>query len=255
MNDIQIFKNDEFGIVRTVILNNEPYFVGKDVAEILGYSNSRKAIADHVDDEDKGVTKCDTLGGVQELTVINESGLYSLILRSQLPTAKQFKRWVTSEVLPAIRKHGMYATPQTIEQMLNDPDSMIKVLQTLKEERTARIQAEETNRLNAPKVLFADSVAQAETEILVGELAKILKQNGVKTGQNRLYDKLREDGFIMHNSTVPTQKAMELGLFRVIERSITQPNGTTRVTKTTKVTGKGQIYFVNKYAGVKAGST
>ena len=224
MNDIQIFKNDEFGIVRTVILNNEPYFVGKDVAEILGYSNSRKAIADHVDDEDKGVTKCDTLGGVQELTVINESGLYSLILRSQLPTAKQFKRWVTSEVLPAIRKHGMYATPQTIEQMLNDPDSMIKVLQTLKEERTARIQAEETNRLNAPKVLFADSVAQAETEILVGELAKILKQNGVKTGQNRLYDKLREDGFIMHNSTVPTQKAMELGLFRVIERSITQPN-------------------------------
>ena len=248
MNEIQIFKNDAFGEVRTVTINNEPYFVGKDVAEILGYSNSRKAIADHVDDDDKGVTKCDTLGGVQELTVINESGLYSLILRSQLPTAKQFKHWVTSEVLPTIRKHGMYATPQTLEQMLNDPDSMIKVLQTLKEERTARMQAEETNRLNAPKVLFADSVAQAETDILVGELAKLLKQNGVETGQNRLYDRLRADGFIMKNSTVPTQKAMEMGLFRVIERSVTQPNGTTRVTQTTKVTGKGQIYFVNKYA-------
>ena len=142
----------------------------------------------------------------------------------------------------------MYATPQTLEQMLNDPDSMIKVLQTLKEERTARLQAEETNRINAPKVLFADSVAQAETDILVGELAKLLKQNGVETGQNRLYDRLRADGFIMKNSTIPTQKAMEMGLFRVIERSVTQPNGTTRVTQTTKVTGRGQIYFVNRYA-------
>lgn len=251
MNEIQIFTG-AFGTIRTVTLNNEPYFVGKDVAEILGYNNSRKAIADHVDDEDKGVTKCDTLGGVQELTVINESGLYSLILRSQLPTAKQFKHWVTSEVLPTIRKHGMYATPQTLEQMLNDPDSMIKVLQTLKEERTARLQAEEANRLNAPKVLFADSVAQAETDILVGELAKLLKQNGVETGQNRLFNTLRADGYIMKNGTTPTQKAMEMGLFRVIERSVTQPNGTTRVTQTTKVTGKGQIYFVNKYAGVKA---
>lgn len=248
MNEIQIFKNDAFGTVRTVTINNEPYFVGKDVAEILGYSNSRKAIADHVDDDDKGVTKCDTLGGVQELTVINESGLYSLILRSQLPTAKQFKHWVTSEVLPTIRKHGMYATPQTLEQMLNDPDSMIKVLQTLKEERTARLQAEETNRLNAPKVLFADSVAQADTDILIGELAKLLKQNGVETGQNRLFAKLREDGYIMKNGTTPTQRAMEMGLFRVVERSITQPNGTTRITQTTKVTGRGQIYFVNKYA-------
>lgn len=247
MNEIQIFKNDAFGEVRTVTINNEPYFVGKDVADILGYANPQKAIRDHVDDEDKTLNESFTVNGTQA-TLINESGLYSLILRSQLPTAKQFKHWVTSEVLPTIRKHGMYATPQTLEQMLNDPDSMIKVLQTLKEERTARLQAEETNRINAPKVLFADSVAQAETDILVGELAKLLKQNGVETGQNRLYDRLRADGFIMKNSTVPTQKAMEMGLFRVIERSVTQPNGTTRVTQTTKVTGKGQIYFVNRYA-------
>ena len=251
MNEIQIFKNDAFGEVRTVTINNEPYFVGKDVADILGYANPQKAIRDHVDDEDKTLNESFTVNGTQA-TLINESGLYSLILRSQLPTAKQFKHWVTSEVLPTIRKHGMYATPQTLEQMLNDPDSMIKVLQTLKEERTARLQAEETNRINAPKVLFADSVAQADTDILIGELAKILKQNGVETGQNRLYDRLRADGFIMKNSTIPTQKGMEMGLFHVIERSITQPNGTTRVTKTTKVTGNGQIYLINRYAAKKA---
>lgn len=237
-----------FGTIRTVTLNNEPYFVGKDVADILGYSNPRDALSKHVDDEDRSDVAIYDGSQNRSMTVINESGLYSLILRSQLPTAKQFKHWVTSEVLPTIRKHGMYATPQTLEQMLNDPDSMIKVLQTLKEERTARLQAEETNRLNAPKVLFADSVAQADTDILIGELAKLLKQNGVETGQNRLFAKLREDGYIMKNGTTPTQRAMEMGLFRVVERSITQPNGTTRITQTTKVTGRGQIYFVNKYA-------
>lgn len=248
MNEIIAFTNGDFGSIRVVTQNGEPWFIGKDVAEILGYSNSRKALADHVDDDDKGVTKCDTLGGTQELTVINESGLYSLVLRSQMPEARQFKRWITHDVIPAIRKHGIYATPDTVEKMLEDPDSLIKILMTLKEERAARMEAEETNRINAPKVLFADSVAQAENDILVGELAKLLKQNGVETGQNRLYNKLREDGFIMKNSTIPTQRAMEMGLFRVIERSITQPNGTTQVTKTTKVTGKGQIYFVNRYA-------
>ena len=251
MNEIQIFTG-AFGTIRTVTLNNEPYFVGKDVADILGYSNPRDALSKHVDDEDRSDVAIYDGSQNRNMTVINESGLYSLILRSQLPTAKQFKHWVTSEVLPTIRKHGMYATPQTLEQMLNDPDSMIKVLQTLKEERTARLQAEETNRLNAPKVLFADSVAQADTDILIGELAKLLKQNGVETGQNRLYDRLRADGFIMKNSTIPTQKGMEMGLFHVIERSITQPNGTTRVTKTTKVTGNGQIYFINRYAAKKA---
>lgn len=251
MNEIQIFTG-AFGTIRTVTLNNEPYFVGKDVADILGYSNPRDALSKHVDDEDRSDVAIYDGSQNRNMTVINESGLYSLILRSQLPTAKQFKHWVTSEVLPTIRKHGMYATPQTLEQMLNDPDSMIKVLQTLKEERTARLQAEETNRLNAPKVLFADSVAQADTDILIGELAKLLKQNGVETGQNRLYDRLRADGFIMKNSTIPTQRGMEMGLFHVIERSITQPNGTTRVTKTTKVTGNGQIYFINRYAAKKA---
>lgn len=249
MNEIIAFTNGDFGSIRVVTQNGEPWFVGKDVTEILGYSNNRDALAKHVDEEDKDdVAIRDAIGREQNTVVINESGLYSLVLRSQMPEARQFKRWITHDVIPAIRKHGVYATPDTVEKMLEDPDSLIKILQTLKEERAARMEAEETNRINAPKVLFADSVAQAENDILVGELAKLLKQNGVETGQNRLYNKLREDGFIMKNSTIPTQRAMEMGLFRVIERSITQPNGTTQVTKTTKVTGKGQIYFVNRYA-------
>lgn len=245
MNEIQIFNNSQFGDIRAINQNGEPWFVAADVCRVLEHTNVTVAL-DRLDDDEKAKFNLGLRGG--DTGCVNEPGLYSLVLGSRKPEAKAFKRWITHEVIPTIRKHGMYATPQTLEQMLNDPDSMIKVLQTLKEERTARLQAEETNRINAPKVLFADSVAQAETDILVGELAKLLKQNGVETGQNRLYDRLRADGFIMKNSTVPTQKAMEMGLFRVIERSVTQPNGTTRVTQTTKVTGKGQIYFVNRYA-------
>lgn len=249
-NSLQVFTNDQFGQIRTINQNGEPWFVGKDVAEILGYSNTRKAIADHVEDEDKtdGVTIRDAIGRDQNPMLINESGLYSLIFASKLPAAKQFKHWVTSEVLPTLRKHQVYATPEMAEKIIQDPDTIIRILQEIKNEREKRIAAEEKNRANAPKVLFADSVAQADSDILIGELAKLLKQNGVETGQNRLYDRLRKDGYIMKNSTIPTQKAMEAGLFRVIERTIAQPNGTTRITATTKVTGKGQIYFVNKYA-------
>lgn len=249
MNEIQIFNNSQFGDIRAINQNGEPWFVAADVCRVLEHTNVTVAL-DRLDDDEKAKFNLGLRGG--DTGCVNEPGLYSLVLGSRKPEAKAFKRWITHDVIPTIRKHGMYATPQTLEQMLNDPDSMIKVLQTLKEERTARLQAEETNRLNAPKVLFADSVAQADTDILIGELAKILKQNGVETGQNRLYDRLRADGFIMKNSTIPTQKGMEMGLFHVIERSITQPNGTTRVTKTTKVTGNGQIYFINRYAAKKA---
>lgn len=247
-NSLQVFTNAQFGQLRTIDRNGEPWFASKDVADILGYANGRDAIRKHVDEEDKGVANCDTLGGAQEISIINESGLYSLVFASKLPAAKQFKHWVTSEVLPTLRKHQVYTTPEMAEKILQDPDTIIRILQEIKSEREKRIAAEETNRANAPKVLFADSVAQAESDILIGELAKLLKQNGVETGQNRLYDRLRKDGYIMKNSTIPTQKAMEAGLFRVIERTIAQPNGTTRTTATTKVTGKGQIYFVNRYA-------
>jgi len=249
MYEIKIFNNEQFGQIRVIDQNGEPWFVGKEIATILGYKNPQEAIRTHVEDEDKGMSEILTPGGKQMMPIINESGLYSLILTSKLPAAKQFKHWVTSEVLPGIHKHGMYATPETVEKMLGDPDVMIRILQEMRDERARRVKAEEKIALDAPKVLFADCVSQADNEILVGELAKLLKQNGMDIGQNRLYDRLRTEGYIMKGSTVPTQRAMELGLFRVIERSIVQPNGTTRVTQTTKVTGKGQQYFVNRYIG------
>lgn len=247
MNEIKIFTNDQFGQIRTISRNGEPWFVVADVCKALELSDTSKA-AERLDADELTRIKFVSGGQEREMFFANEPGLYSLVLGSRKPEAKAFKRWITHEVIPAIRKHGMYATPETAERILNDPDFLIKTLETLKQERAARVQAEETNRLNAPKVLFADSVAQAESDILIGELAKLLKQNGVETGQNRLYERLRKDGYIMKNSTIPTQKAMEAGLFRVIERTIAQPNGTTRITATTKVTGKGQIFFVNKYA-------
>ena len=174
-NNIVPFVNDEFGTVRTLMIDSEPYFVGKDVADILGYSNSRKAITDHVDDEDKGVTKCDTLGGAQELTVINESGLYSLIISSKLPRAKQFKRWVTSEVLPSIRKHGLYA----IDDLLANPDLGIAALQALKAEReknkelTAQvaIQSEQIEELK-PKATYYDVVLNCKDLVPTTLIAK-----------------------------------------------------------------------------------
>lgn len=248
--ELKVFTNEQFGQIRTINQNGEPWFVAADVCRALDVQNSRDALS-RLDSDEKGVVSTDTLGGKQEMSTVNEPGLYSLVLGSRKPEAKAFKRWITHEVIPAIRKHGMYATPETAEQILNNPDFLIKTLETLKQERAARVQAEEKIALDAPKVLFADCVSQADTDILVGELAKLLKQNGMDIGQNRLYDRLRQEGFIMKNSTIPTQRAMELGLFRVIERSIMQPNGTTRITQTTKVTGKGQQYFVNRYIGMK----
>ena len=250
MEELRVFENEQFGELRTVNQNGEPWFVAADVCKALDLGDTHKAV-ERLEDDEKGRNSIPTLGGNQEMTTVSEAGLYSLVLGSRKPEAKAFKRWITHEVIPTIRKHGMYATPETLERMLDDPDSMIQILQTLKSERAARLQAEETNRLNAPKVFFADSVAQADNEILIGELAKILKQNGVETGQKRLFNQLREDGYIMKGSTVPTQRAMEQGLFRVIERTVTQPNGTTRITQTTKVTGKGQLFFVNKYGKKK----
>ena len=250
MNEVQVF-NFKDSEVRTLLINNEPYFVGKDVASILGYSNPRKALADHVDDEDKGVTKCDTLGGVQELTVINESGLYSLVLSSKLPKAKEFKKWVTSEVLPSIRKHGAYMSADTLEKALTSPDFLIKLATELKNEKEKRAELENQNKQMKPKALFADAVATSHTSILVGELAKILKQNGIDMGQKRLFAWLRENGFLIKRKgtdyNMPTQKAMELELFEIKEGSYVNGSGVNITTKTPKVTGKGQQYFINKF--------
>ena len=250
MNNLNIFYNPEFGNIRVLTIKNESYFVGKDVAFLLGYSNTRDALRKHVDDEDKDVAKCDTPSGTQEMTVINESGLYSLILSSKLPTAKKFKRWVTSEVLPAIRKHGAYLTEQKVEEALLNPDVLIKLATQLKSEREARKRAESLNEQNMPKVLFADSVSVANDAILIGALAKLIKQNGVDIGQNRLFQKLRDMGYLIksgQDKNMPTQKAMNMKLFRVKERTVGNPDGSVRTTRTTLVTGKGQIYFINLF--------
>ncbi|MDY4865761.1 phage antirepressor KilAC domain-containing protein [Limosilactobacillus sp.] len=238
--------------VRTVTINDEPYFVGKDVATILGYSNTRDALSHHVDDEDKGVAKLDTLGGRQNQTIINESGLYSLILGSKLPTAKEFKHWVTSEVLPSIRKHGAYMTPQTIEKALLSPDTIINLATQLKEEQEQRKHLQEENEQMKPKALFADAVSTSNSSILIGQLAKILRQNGVSIGQNRLFAWMRNHGYLGtrgSNRNVPTQRSMELGLFKTKETVINHSDGHTTVNITTKVTGKGQQYFIQKFLG------
>ena len=249
MNEIKIFDNPEFGKVRTMEINGEPYFVGKDVAIILGYAKPENALTTHVDGDDtlkQGVT--DNLGRAQNTTLINESGLYSLILSSKLPKAKEFKRWVTSEVLPSIRKHGAYA----VDELLNDPEFAIKTFTALKEERERSKRLSEQIEADKPKVIFADSVSAAKSSILVGDLAKLLKQNGVNIGQNRLFEWLRQNGYLIKDGTsknMPTQRAADMKLFEVKVRTVNNPDGSIRETKTTVVTGKGQVYFVNKFLG------
>lgn len=253
--EIRIFSNQEFGSIRTVEIDGEPWFVGKDVAERLGYKEPTKAAREKVDEEDRGVSKIDTPSGVQEMTIINESGLYSLVLSSKLPRAKAFKRWVTSEVIPSIRKHGAYMTLETAEQMLSNPDFMIRLLQELKSEQEQRRELERQKKEDAPKVLFADAVKTSRTSILVGELAKILKQNGVETGQTRLFSWLRDNGFLIKRKgsdyNMPTQKAMEAGLFEIKETAVTHADGHVSVNRTPKVTGKGQLYFVERFLSQK----
>ena len=252
MNELKIFKNSEFGEIRTVEIDNAPWFVGKGVAEVLGYSNPNEAVQEHVDDEDKLNSKTlssfDLELGQRGGWLINESGLYSLILSSKLPNAKAFKRWVTSEVLPSIRKHGLYAK----EELLDNPDIAIAAFKALKEERDARKALEAENAQMQPLALFAKSVSASDTSILIGDLAKLLKQNDYDTGQKRLFNELRQRGFLMKSGSsknLPTQRGMELGLFEVKESTVNNPDGSVRVTKTTKVTGKGQVYFVNLFLG------
>lgn len=249
MNDITIFNNPKFGELRGIEINGEPYLVAKDVAEILGYTNPQKAIRDHVDDEDKTVNDSFTVNGTMAI-LINESGVYSLILSSKLPRAKEFKRWVTAEVLPSIRKHGAYMTEETLEKAITSPDFLIRLATQLKEEQTKRIAAEKQIELDRPKVVFADAVAVADDSILIGELAKLIRQNGVEMGQNRLFVWLRDNGFLMKDGAsrnLPTQRAMEMNLFKVKERVISNPDGSQLTTRTTKVTGKGQQYFINRF--------
>lgn len=238
MNELQLF-NFENNQVRTLLINDEPWFVGKDVAQILGYSNPRDALSKHVDDEDKNsVAIRDGNKGNPNQTVINESGVYALVFSSKLPSAIRFKRWVTSEVLPQIRKTGSYASPQ-----LTGKELMAKALI-----EANSVLARQSKQLEEqkPKVLFANSVIASKGSILIRELAKLIKQNGYDIGEKKLYRWLREKGYICKNSTEPTQMAMNLGLFEIVVRTIERGDAPPKATRTTKVTGKGQVYFINK---------
>lgn len=247
---IQVYNSKQFGSVRTVEIDGEPWLVGKDVAVALGYANPQKAIRDHVDDEDKTLNDSFTVNGTP-VVLINESGMMSLVLSSKLDSARAFKRWITSEVLPSIRKHGMYATEETLDKMISSPEFGIKLLTALKEEKEKTKSLTAKVEQDAPKVLFADAVATAHTSILIGELAKLLKQNGVDMGQNRLFDWMRKNGYLISrvgtDYNMPTQRSMERGWMEIKENAITRPDGGITVTKTTKITGKGQQYFINLF--------
>ena len=236
--------------VRTVTINDEPYFVGKDVATILGYKSPSVAISKNVPDKYKGVTEMETPGGKQKLVIISEAGLYKLAFKSHAPQAERFTDWIASEVLPTIRKHGAYMTPQTIEKALLNPDTIINLATQLKQEQEQRKQLQAENEQMKPKALFADAVSTSNSSILIGQLAKILRQNGVNIGQNRLFAWMRKNGYLGtrgSNRNVPTQRSMELGLFKTKETVINHSDGHTTVNITTKVTGKGQQYFINKF--------
>ena len=247
-NEIQIF-NFENNEIRTLNIDGKPYFVGKDIADILEYSNPQKALRDHVDEEDKTVNESFTVNGTKAV-LINESGLYSLILSSKMPNAKKFKRWVTSEVLPAIVHKGVYMTDKKAYDITHDRSgaTLADLLQQAADQLKQKdIQIAEMK----PKALFADAVATSNRSILVGELAKLIRQNGVDIGQNRLFTWLREHGYLIKRKgtdyNMPTQKAVAMGIFQIKETSITHSNGTVTLTKTAKVTGKGQQYFINKF--------
>lgn len=247
LNNLQIF-NFSGADIRTLTIEGEPYFVGKDVAEILGYARTADALKAHVDEEDKLSRQFTESGQRREMKVINESGLYSLILSSKLPTAKKFKHWVTSEVLPAIRKHGGYLTDEKAFDVVNNKSGLADLLQQAADQLKQKdIQIAEMK----PKALFADSVATSNSTILVGELAKILRGNGIEIGQNRLFDWLRKNGYLISKKgssyNLPTQKSMNLGLFKIKETTINHSNGSVSISKTAKVTGKGQQYFINKF--------
>jgi anti-repressor protein len=250
MNELQEF-NFQGNQLRTVMIDSEPFFVGKDAATAIGYSNTRKAIRDHVKAKYQREERIVTPFGTQTMTVISEPGLYQLAGESKLPSADPFQDWVYEQVLPSIRKHGAYMTPETIEKAIYNPDFIINLATQLKEEQAKTAELTADNETMKPKALFADAVATSHTTILVGDLAKVIKQNGVDIGAKRLFAWLREQGYLIkrigadYNS--PTQRAMELGLFEVKETAISHSDGHVTVQKTPKVTGKGQQYFINKF--------
>lgn len=252
MNELQIFENEEFGKVRTLVKGGEPWFVASDVCECLGLANPTVSV-NRLDYDERAKFNLGRQGWVN---IVNEYGLYNLVLGSRKPEAKNFKRWVTHEVLPAIRKLGGYLTPDKVEEILTNPDAIIRLATQLKEERAKRAEAEKVIEEQRPKALFADAVSASKTSILIGALAKLIRQNGVDVGQKRLFEWLRKKGYLIksgNDKNMPTQRSMEQGLFEVKEGSYVDGDGVNRITRTTKVTGKGQLYFVNKFLAAARG--
>lgn len=249
-NNIKIFTNPEFGKIRILEINNNPWFVGKDVAISLGYSNPQKALRDHVDEEDKTVNESFTVNGTSPI-LISESGLYSLILSSKLPSAQRFKRWVTSEVLPSIRKHGAYVTPSKLNELLCRPESVIQMLTALSEEQKKNAELTAQNAILKPKADFADAVIATNDAIPLGTFAKILNQNGVDIGQNRFFSYLRDNDYLISRAgdlrNTPTQKAIDLELFQVDTQVISTIYGTGKLKHRVRITPKGQKYFIQKF--------
>lgn len=238
--------------VRVLGTPETPLFILKDLCEAVGIANIGNVIQrlDKADIRRMDVW-VEAVGRNYNMAAVTESGMYEVVLRSDKPEALKFKRWVTREVLPTIRKHGAYMTEQKIEQVLTDPDTIIKLATDLKAERQRRAELEAQREIDAPKVVFADAVSASKTDVLVGDLAKILKGNGVNIGANRLFKWLRGHGYLISRKgadwNMPTQKSMELGLFRIKETAVTHSDGHVSVNKTSKVTGKGQQYFIERF--------
>jgi anti-repressor protein len=262
MNDLIVFINTEFGKIRVIEIDGKPYAVGVDAARSLGYAKPSQAIIDHC----KGIRKLGIpsknqygVEVIQETNMIPESDIYRLIIKaadqSRSPDiqekAARFEQWIFEEVLPSIRQHGAYVTTSKMEEIMNDPDAWIKLLTTLKEERTAKKRLQIQVENDKPKIIFSNAVSVSDSSLLIGELAKILRGNGIEIGQNRLFERLRQDGFLIRRNgsdyNMPTQKAMELELFQIKETAITHSDGHVTISKTPKVTGKGQLYFVNYF--------
>ena len=253
-SQIQVYKFNNSPVRTLMGENGDPWFVAKDVCDILG--THTKDLGTILDQDEKGIDTIDTLGGNQQMTTVSEAGLYKLIMRSRKDNAKPFQRWVTHEVLPTIRKHGAYMSDQTIEQALTSPDFLIKLATQLKSEKEARVKAEAQIEADKPKVLFADAVSASDGTCLVGELAKMITQSfkdhgdSYSIGQNRMFARLRNDGYLGtsgQNKNVPLQRYIEQGLFRIKETTVVHSDGHISLNRTPKVTGKGQTYFLHKY--------
>lgn len=255
MNDMKIFENSEFGAVRVVDVNGEPWFVARDVASALGYVDTTQAIRMHCE-KAKDFRGVEMTATATPMKIIPEEDVYALIFGSHLESAKQFRRGICDEVLPAIRKHGGYLTPAKLEEALTDPDTIIRLATNLKVERKKRQALEAQAAADRPKVVFAESIEVAKTSILVGEMAKLIKQaTGCDMGQNRFFEWLRANGYLHKGGSarnMPTQRCIDAGWMEIKEGARIGSSGECHITRTPKVTGKGQIYFVNLFREMKA---